>query len=246
MWSTLASAEGECDPIQIRVSTTPVIEQTPGRLKRALNVRKVEGPNPDLLLVGDSLVQQWQPYVSRNFPGRAVHNFGVGGDRTQELLWRLRNMKPKVSPRDIVVLIGTNNLADKSATPCGVSRGIEAVVEEIGYQWPEAFTFIVQVLPRGKHFEFRSQDRRKVNAYLAKRFSGSGTAAFVTVDEGKISCSWNSSQCSMFRPDLLHLEADGYNILRQALRQTSISLFDEDRLDPVSRIIPAPINGLLK
>ncbi|WEZ84634.1 GDSL-type esterase/lipase family protein [Rhizobium sp. 32-5/1] len=230
--NTLAAAEGECDPVQIRVSTTPVIEQSPGRLKRAIDVRKVQGPNPDLLLVGDSLVQQWQPHVSRDFPGRAVHNFGVGGDKTQEVLWRLRNMKPKVSPREIVVLIGTNNLADKSATPCGVSGGIEAVVEEIGYQWPEAFTFVVQLLPRGEHFEFRSQERREVNNYLAKRFAGSGTAAFVEVDEGKISCSWNSRNCSMFRPDLLHLQADGYGILRQALRQTSIELFDKDRLNP--------------
>ncbi|MFT2214701.1 GDSL-type esterase/lipase family protein [Rhizobium giardinii] len=228
--SEIALAADECDPIQTLVSTTPVIEQRPQRLKQAMRQREPQVPNPDLLLIGDSLIQKWQPYLRDDFPRRAVHNFGVGGDKTQEVLWRLKNLAPQISPREIIVLVGTNNLSDRSATPCGVSKGIQAVVDEVAHQWPQAFTFLVELLPRGEGFEFRSRDRRAVNDSLEKRYAGSQSVAFVRVDEKKLTCSGKSSQCSMFKPDLLHLEAEGYRTLRDALRQTSVSLFKRDRL----------------
>ena len=226
-----AAAADDCDPIQTRVSTTPVIAQSPWRLNRAIEVQRPQVPNTDLLLIGDSLIQQWQKRFNVDFPGRAVHNFGVAGDRTQELLWRLQNLKPDVSPREIIVLVGTNNLTDKTTTACGVSNGIEAVVDEIGRQWPNAFTFLVEILPRGEGFDFRNQDRREANDKLAKHFAGSKSVAFVKVDEDRLTCSWNSYKCPMFRPDLIHLKADGYVILRDALRRASLSLFNKDRLE---------------
>lgn len=231
IWSAKAAGAEGCDPNQTEIATTPVIEQSPRRLQNAQKQREPQDADPSLLLVGDSLVQQWQPYVRESFPKRAVHNFGVSGDKTQELLWRLRHLAPRnISPSEIVVLVGTNNLTDKSTTPCGVSSGIQAVVAEIGRQWPNATTFLIEILPRGERFAFRDKERREVNSSLAKHYVGSRSVAVVSVDEEKLTCSRNTDQCSMFKRDLLHLNADGYRVIRDAIGQTSISLFNRDRL----------------
>ena len=59
---------------------------------------------PDVLWVGDSLVQNLvnSSIWARSFCQMHSLNFGVGGDRTENVLWRLQNgelegLAPKVS-----------------------------------------------------------------------------------------------------------------------------------------------------
>src|SRR5215204_3349408 len=69
----------------------------------------------DLLFLGDSITAGWAKNGNEVWEERYAKlnaaNFGIGGDRTQHVLWRIQNgeldgaMKPKV----IVLLIGTNN-----------------------------------------------------------------------------------------------------------------------------------------
>ena len=79
----------------------------------AKHVQMVEankGP-VDVLLVGDSITIQWGDSWKRNFPDLKAVNIGIGGEKTQNVLWRLDHggvdgLEPKV----VILMIGNNNM----------------------------------------------------------------------------------------------------------------------------------------
>ena len=86
----------------------------------------------DLLFLGDSITQGWNDNaVWKRFYGpRNAANFGIGGDRTQHVLWRIQNGElDGIEPKVVVLMIGTNN-AD-SATADEIAQGVTAIVEEL-------------------------------------------------------------------------------------------------------------------
>ncbi len=68
----------------------------------------------DLLFLGDSITQGWHnnDVWKRFYGARHAANFGIGGDRTQHVLWRIRNGEiDGIHPKVVVLMIGTNNVA---------------------------------------------------------------------------------------------------------------------------------------
>ncbi|MFR4417568.1 MAG: GDSL-type esterase/lipase family protein [Akkermansia sp.] len=69
-----------------------------------------------ILFVGDSITQGWEQegaewWKKVFLPMKAV-NFGVSGDRTENILWRMEDteLAVKTPPRYCVLLAGTNNI----------------------------------------------------------------------------------------------------------------------------------------
>src|ERR1700683_5522093 len=71
-----------------------------------------------VLFLGDSITELW------NTTGRDVWarfyfnlypaNFGISGDQTQNVLWRIENGElDNINPKVVVLLIGTNNIGDR-------------------------------------------------------------------------------------------------------------------------------------
>ena len=92
-----------------------------------------------VLLVGDSLVnglaryhRVWSKYLE---PLRAL-NFGVGGDRTQHVLWRIENGEIPLNLQVAFVRCGTNNL-DRD-NPAEIKDGIASIVYTIQEKKPNA------------------------------------------------------------------------------------------------------------
>ncbi len=68
-------------------------------------------------------------------------NFGVGGDRTEHLLWRLENGELEgVSPRVVVLLVGTNNHGDSARD---IAEGIGAICALIREKQPQAYLVVL-------------------------------------------------------------------------------------------------------
>ena len=75
---------------------------------------RVKKGNVDLIFIGDSITQGWEgagKKVWEEFYGkRNAVNLGIGGDRTQHVLWRLENGNIEgIQPKLAVLMIGTNN-----------------------------------------------------------------------------------------------------------------------------------------
>src|SRR5262249_57573086 len=83
-------------------------------------VAKARAARIDVYFEGDSIVRRWgaldYPELlanwRANFFGWNAGNFGWGADRTQNILWRLEHGElDGVSPKVVVLLAGTNNVA---------------------------------------------------------------------------------------------------------------------------------------
>lgn len=127
----------------------------------------------DVLLVGDSIIKGlarysniWKKYLE---PLHAL-NFGIGGDQTQHVLWRLQNGELNCHPKVVVVHCGTNNINKDCAED--IVEGILATVNYIRTKRVDAKVIVVGLLPRDYFPDtFRRVKIEKVNSMLEEQIS---------------------------------------------------------------------------
>ena len=114
----------------------------------------------DLYFVGDSITRRWaathRESWDRNFGGWRTGNFGAGGDRTQNVLYRLENGElDGVNPKVVVMLIGTNNVGFQSPPPgtedalvADTAKGVAACLRAVRTRAPGAKVLLTGITPR--------------------------------------------------------------------------------------------------
>lgn len=103
-----------------------------------------------IVFAGDSITEgwQWSPAYQRDFADLESVNIGIGGDKTENLLWRLRHgAVGKLDPQIVVLLIGVNNFGHNNDTPEAVFAGVQANVAELKKAFPRAKILALGVLP---------------------------------------------------------------------------------------------------
>ena len=121
-----------------------------------------------VLLVGDSLVNGLHRYHrvwSKYFEPLHALNFGVGGDRTQHVLWRIENGEIQLNLQVAFVHCGTNNL-DRD-NPAEIRDGIASIVYTIQEKKPNA-NIVSGLLPRDQEISSRCDKIQLVNQKLMK------------------------------------------------------------------------------
>jgi len=180
-----------------------------------------------LLFIGDSITQGWggAPKVWGRFYGpRKAANFGIGGDQTGHLLWRIDHDELKgISPKAVVLMIGTNNLGqDKDGD---IAAGIEAVVKAIRAKLPEAKVLLLGVFPRAEKPEAGERGRLKaINEQISKL---DDDKAVHYLDIGKAFLDEDGTISKEIMPDFLHLSSKGYRRWADAIEPTLWKLVDE-------------------
>lgn len=123
----------------------------------------LQGKQLQLLLLGNSITQGWggnRKAVSYK-PGKQAmdqalgenqwESAGISGDRTYNLLWRIRYGNYNSGhPQNAVIAIGINDLIGESVTPEQVAQGIIAVASEARKQLPDTRIILMGLLPSGK------------------------------------------------------------------------------------------------
>jgi lysophospholipase L1-like esterase len=110
----------------------------------------------DVLFMGDSITDWWRN-ESGNYAGKPVYdqyfsdlkiaNFGIAGDTTQGVLFRLQNGEGQgYSPKAVMLMIGTNNTRTHRAGE--IAEGVGAVVLELQKNFPETKILLLGVFPR--------------------------------------------------------------------------------------------------
>ena len=182
----------------------------------------------DLLFLGDSLTDHWRSrglaaWARLLGPLRAL-NFGLAGDRTQQLLWRIEHGKlERLSPRATLVLIGTNNLdpgfGEPSLTPRNspdeIVAGILSVVDAIALQLPLTMIVLQAVFPRGGPASAAQTAIDLINDDLRTRVAR--RAGVRLVDFGPGLLAQDTPAAAIFLPDRLHLTEGGYDAWGRAL-----------------------------
>ena len=120
----------------------------------------------DVLLVGDSITIQWGDAWKRNFPDAKAVNIGIGGDKTQNVLWRLdHGGVAGLETRFVILMVGNNNMFFTSETGIGpVAEGTKVCVSSLREKLPKARVIVVKVLPAHAPGSRFHEDIRKTNA----------------------------------------------------------------------------------
>lgn len=196
---------------------------------KAINERAKQG-NVDLLFIGDSITQGWEGagkevWKARYEPRKAM-NAGIGGDRTQHVLWRLENgnidgLKPKAA----VLMIGTNNMGANSAED--IAAGIKAVIKKLRTSLPETKLLVLAVFPRG---EKPDEDLRKKNEAINKLIEDVGDGKMVQyLNINAKLMNADGTQNKEIMPDLVHLSPRGYEIWGEAIEAKVAELLGEKK-----------------
>lgn len=196
------------------------------RRHEQINARAVPG-EVELLFLGDSITEGWEgagKAAWQKFYGpRKAMNAGIGGDRTQHVLWRLDNGNVAgISPKVAVVMIGTNNAAAND--PADTAAGIEAIVARLRDKLPETKVLLLAVFPRGATPD--DPLRRKnaaVNETIAKLTDGEHVF-FLDIGPKFLTADGTLEKAIM--PDLLHLSPRGYEIWAESIEPTLAELLN--------------------
>lgn len=131
------------------------------------HVKENAGPC-DVLLVGDSITIQWGDSWKKHFPDLKAINIGIGGDKTQNVLWRLdHGGVDGLQPRLIVLMIGNNNMFFTPETGIEpAAKGIERCVMNLRDKFPKALIVAAKILPAHQPGNRFYEDIKKTNAAL--------------------------------------------------------------------------------
>lgn len=183
-----------------------------------------------VLFLGDSITEGWKkaPHIWEHYFGaHQPANFGIGGDQTQHVIWRIENGElDGIKPRVVVLMIGTNNSGQHSGAQ--IAASVQRIVELTRARIPGVKVLLLAILPRdarrnpdGLITEAAVADAAKrvaandrANALLAKLDDGShvrflNTNAVFLGRDGRI--PWT------IMPDQLHPNAAGYQLWAEAI-----------------------------
>lgn len=181
----------------------------------------------DVVFLGDSITQGWggagAPVWKKRYSPLNAVNYGIGGDTTREVLYRLNDgILDGIKPKVVVLMIGTNNFGLTPDTPADVGKGVAAVIETIRKKSPDAKVLLLSIFPRDK--AAGTVFRKKIgeaNEALAKLADGK---AVVYLDIGKKFLADDGTLPADVMPDALHLSEKGYGIWADAIDEQLKSL----------------------
>jgi lysophospholipase L1-like esterase len=212
--------------------TTPAARQgRPFERYEMLNERvKTNGAEASLIFIGDSITQGWEgagkDVWKKYYEPRHALNLGIGGDRTEHLLWRmdhgnLEGLHPKVA----VVLIGVNNAPDEGNSPGDIFAGVKAVVEKLEQKLPETQILLLGIFPFKENFHPYRGKVVQINQAL-HRYADEKRVHFL--DFGYLYLDTNGKIPKEMMKDFLHPGADGYKVWAKAMEPKLAKLLGDE------------------
>jgi lysophospholipase L1-like esterase len=191
-----------------------------------INDRRAMDGRVGLLFVGDSITDGWRNFGPRG--GRDVFeqaygkyrplNIGIGGDRTQHVLWRLdADEVAGISPKVAVVMIGTNNLGSNSNEE--IAAADAKIVQSLRAKLPNTKVLLLGIFPRDEKPDTNNRNRIKaINAELAKLDDGGRTVKYLDIGDKFLEPDGTLPRQNGTMSDALHPNAKGYQIWADAMQ----------------------------
>ena len=174
-----------------------------------------------LLFLGDSITDFF-PFVAKatwaKFAPYHPADFGVGGDRTDNVLWRITNGEiDGLHPKVTVIMIGTNNIGqcptEKSEW---AAAGVKKIVDTVHEKMPDTKVLLLGVFPRGgKPDDPRRLKVAEINKIISTFGDGSKTCY---LDITKAFLKPDGTLTKEVMHDYLHPTERGYEIWYEAMK----------------------------
>jgi GH35 family endo-1,4-beta-xylanase/lysophospholipase L1-like esterase len=188
----------------------------------------------DIYFEGDSITRRWGAldypdlleHWKKNFHGWNAANFAWGGDRVQNILWRLQNGElENVHPKVFVLQAGTNNIGSRRPTTgdddpriAEVFEGMKSIVSLFQEKFPDATIIITGIFPRNDNRENPTGVMpiiNSINENTAKLADGKAVR-YININN-KLADETGMLYDGMTM-DNLHLAEQGYQIWADALK----------------------------
>lgn len=217
--------------VRVPVANTAIIPDLSPRFaeKHTQNKAVAAAGDIDVLFMGDSITDFWRnpegayagkPVFDKYWGNLKVANFGIAGDTTQGVLYRLQNGEGTgFSPKAVMLMIGTNNTRANSAAE--IAEGVGAIVLELQKDFPETRILLLGIFPRSTPVDPVRAQIAEINSIISKLDDGSNVRY---LDIGKVFLDANGVIAPDIMSDGLHPTTKGYELWAAAVQEPLAAL----------------------
>jgi beta-glucosidase len=178
-----------------------------------LTETKKDAQTIKIIFYGDSITEGWkgsgQEVWKEYYSTRNAVNYGIGGDLTQHLIWRINNGEVEgLHPKLVILKIGTNNLG--SANDEDIAKGVKQVIEDLQKKLPSAKVLLLGILPRGDANNAYEPRIKHINSII-KTYADGNKVKFLDMGPSFEDASGHIHE-NLYVPDKLHLSKEGYSV----------------------------------
>ncbi len=180
------------------------------QLAQTQTISGFEG-NVDLLLLGDSITEAiaWSGDYQKHIPGMKTLYYGIGGDQTQHVLWRIENgILDNINPKYATLMIGINNFWPDTS-PEEVAAGAIACGKAMRKKMPDTILFHFGVFSVGSSILHLNAKVDRINEII-KATVHNYNAQFVSMRDVFLTPS-NQEIPGMLSTDGVHITAKAYD-----------------------------------
>lgn len=174
----------------------------------------------DVVMIGDSITERWEkegaPVWQKHFGHLDTLNLGFGGDRTENVLWRLQHgAVDELDPDLVVLLIGTNNAGFRRDPPEAVAAGVEAILRELQDRLPDSAILLFAIFPGGEAADDAHLRLNAASNQLLRQVAAKAGVLYADIGDALVGQSGLVDPGIM--PDGIHLSETGYEIWARQL-----------------------------
>ena len=200
------------------------------RHQQILTARSAMNKPVDLVFLGDSITHAWEytaPNIWQKYYGdRNALNLGFDGDRTENLLWRIQNGElDNISPKLLILLIGTNNAGHRQESSEHTAMGIKAILDELKRRLPTSKILLMAIFPRSKKTSQQLRVLVDGSNQLIKHYADEKHIFWMDINHHFLDAQGILDES--ISADFLHPNADQYEVWAAAIESTVQRLLAE-------------------
>ena len=176
--------------------------------------------------------------------------FGIGGDRTQHVLWRAEHIKLPATTKIAVIHCGTNNIEQDQ--PWDIANGIISIGLAFQEKRPGIKVIVTGLLPRDFDWSYRRDKIIKTNIYLEKLCCTKVKDFFYMRQDSDWTLEGGELNSNLYHTDCLHLIETGNekfaksiaNVLYRVIegREIDYPSDESDFIRPAPYVAPCPVS----
>ncbi len=182
--------------------------------RRVSWLHRTEADQGAVVFLGDSITQGWEG-LHDAFSGMKTANRGISGDTTRGMLIRLKEDVLDLNPSAVVMLMGTNDLADEASAET-IAGNVKLILDRFKEHNPDMPVVLCRIFPSSPEKKRTVEDIQEINQHLAAL--AKGDSRIIVLDTWTLFANEEGDAKIEEFPDLLHPNEIGYEKWAAALR----------------------------